>query len=67
VRDDRVVDRLLHQQRNRDRDQRVREREREADRAQAPLGSPEPEQPAEGRQQAEVGWVDGVRAFRHDE
>ena len=39
VLDDRVVDRLLREQRDRDRDQRVAERERDSEHAQAPLCS----------------------------
>ena len=67
VRHDRVVDRALHEQRDRDRDQRVTEREREAERAESPLRPPQTEQPAEGRQQAEVGRIDGIRVLGHGE
>ena len=67
VRDDRVVDGPLRQQRDRNRDQRVAEREREAESPEPPLGAPEPEQPAERRQQAEVGRIDGIRVLGHGE
>jgi hypothetical protein len=63
--DDRVVDRLLREQRNRDRDQRVDEGKRDPEEAEPPLDAPEPEQPAECRQQAEVGRIDGVWIFGH--
>ncbi len=65
VADDGAVDRALEQQRDRGRDQRVHERAGERPDAHAPLGAPEAEQPAEGRQQAEVGRIDGVRVFGH--
>ena len=47
--------------------QRVDEREGEPDHAQAALAPPEPEQPAERRQQAEVGRIDGVHVLGHGE
>ena len=62
---DRVVDRALREQRDRDRDQRVAESKRDPERPQAPLLSPEAEQPAERRQQAEVGRIDGIRVCGH--
>src|SRR6185437_5419340 len=43
------------------------ERAREPEDAQAPLLAPEAEQPAEGRQQAEVGRIDGICIPRHGE
>ena len=58
VRDDRVVDRPLDEDRDDDRDQRVGERAREPEEAELPLLTPQPEQPAERGQQAEVGWFD---------
>ena len=64
---DGVVDRPLDENRDRDRDQRVEKRAREPEDAEAPLLTPELEQPAEGRQQAEVGRIDGIHVRRHGE
>jgi hypothetical protein len=67
VADDRVVDRPLGQEGDRDRDERVRECERQSEGAEASLEPPEPKQPAERRQQAEVGRIDVVHVPGHGE
>jgi len=65
--DDRVVDRALREQRNRDRHERVGQGEREPESAETPLLPPEPEQPAERREQAEVGRIDVIQVLGHGE
>ena len=64
---DGIVDRVLDEDRDRDRDQRVDERARQSEDTKLPLLCPQPEQASEGRQHAEVGWVNVVHVRGHGE
>ena len=57
---DRVVDRLLHEDRDRERAEGHEQRREQAERGQPPLVQPEPEEPASRRAEHEIGWVVGV-------